>query len=160
MSKFISLHVQPADRHELDAVKSVADACRNELGFVVRASLEKAVLEGELLVARRVEDQFVLGFAWFHCTRSGYVTIYEIAVHPEWRGVGVGKALINRIAEEAQRKRMRKLRLKCPVDLPANGFYSHLGFNRVAVEDGRHRALAIWEKDLPSYSDRTRSLCA
>lgn len=149
MPKGFSSLVHLADSTDLKAVKAIADACRNELGFVRRAALEEALPEGRLIVAKKREDQSVLGFVHFRCTRQRYTTIYEIAVHPNWRGKGVGRALINAVVEEAQKQKMRALRLKCPIDLPANGFYSHLGFARITIEEGKRRALAVWEKRLP-----------
>lgn len=147
---------RPADLTDLEAVKAIADACRNELGFIRRATLEEALRERRLVVAKNGEDQSVLGFAHFRCTRHGHVTIYAIAVHPDWRGRGVGQALINVVIETAQRQKMQSLRLKCPIDLPANGFYSHLGFARITVEQGKCRAIAVWEKPLRSNNRYSR----
>ena len=156
MPKNFSVLVHLADYTDLKTVKAIADACRNELGFVPRVALEEAIREGRVVVAKNRLDQSALGFAHFRCTRYGYATIYEIAIRSEWRGNGVGRELIKALAKIAQKQGMQSLRLKCPIDLPANGFYSGLGFTRITVERGKSRALVVWEKPLPSYSGRPR----
>lgn len=133
---------------DLNAIKRIADLCRHELGFVRRSVLERAVQEGRLLVARESDD--TIGFVHFRTTRQGICTIYEIGVDPNYRRKGIGRALIEAVIGKARSAEMTHLRLKCPIDLPANGFYAHLGFNRVAIEPGRKRALAIWEKAVSS----------
>lgn len=131
---------------DLPAIKAIADACRHEIGFVYRAILERAIDRGELFVAKGEEE--VLGFVHFATTRQGYATIYKIAVHPRFRGRGIGKALLQAVIKQTCSAGISRLRLKCPVDLPANGFYAHLGFVRIATEQRRKRLLVVWEKPL------------
>lgn len=135
---------------DLSAVKAIADLCRQELGFVRRSILEQAVRERRVFVAKRAGE--ILGFVHFAVTRRGYATIYEIAVAPPFRGGGVGRALLESVAERARAAGASRLRLKCPIDLPANGFYARMGFVRVAIESGCRRPLVVWEKLLPSSS--------
>ncbi|MEZ8220375.1 Ribosomal protein S18 acetylase RimI [Candidatus Fervidibacteria bacterium JGI MDM2 JNZ-1-D12] len=151
------MEVRRAKKRDLKAVKKLADEHRHELGFVRSASLEEAINERRLLVA--VDSSPVsrpsfriIGFVHFRCCKDGHATIYEIAVAPEWRGKGVGKALVNAVVEEAKKRGCTTLRLKCPVDLPANGFYARLGFNRIGIESGKLRQLVIWELPLNSSS--------
>ncbi|HIE11921.1 MAG TPA: GNAT family N-acetyltransferase [Desulfotomaculum sp.] len=148
--------VNLADGQDLAAAKAIADCYKNELGFVRRATLEKAISQGRMIVARKREDRSILGFVHFCCTRQGHVSIYEIAVHPNWRGRGLGRILVDAVTNEARKEKIEALRLKCPVDLPANGFYARLGFVRTMVEDGKHRALAVWEKRLPLLKEHGR----
>lgn len=132
---------------DLSAIKAIADLCRQELGFVRRAILEQAIGEGRILVAKKAGE--VLGFVHFAVTRQGCATIYEIAVAPPFRRCGVGRYLLDAVAGRAREAGVSRLRLKCPIDLPANGFYARMGFARVAVEPGRRRHLVVWEKLLP-----------
>ncbi len=56
--------------------------------------------------------------------------IGRMAVLPAWRGQGIGRALLERLLDEAAATGMRQLVLKAQV--PACGFYRNFGF----VEDG------------------------
>jgi ribosomal protein S18 acetylase RimI-like enzyme len=149
--------VRLARGSDVAKVKALADEHRHELGFVKLAALEKAIQERRLLVTvvpsslvscppSRVPR--IVGFVHFRCCKDGHATIYEIAVHPSFRQQGIGKALVHAVIAEAKKQGCSLLRLKCPVDLPANGFYARCGFVRVAVENGKRRHLAIWERTL------------
>ena len=161
----MDVEVRLAKRRELKAVKKLADGHRHELGFVKLAALEKAVQERRLLVAvislphASRSSSRIVGFVHFRCCKDGHATIYEIAVAPEWRGKGAGRKLIEAVAELAKANGCKCIRLKCPVDLPANGFYARLGFVRIGVEnpDGNRRPLAIWELDLQDFVPSTHN---
>ena len=155
--------VRPARGSDVAKVKALADEHRHELGFIKLAALEKAVQERRLLVAV-VSSSFVprpssriIGFVHFRCCKDGHATIYEIVVAPEWRGKGVGRKLVEAVCTHARLHSCTRLRLKCPIDLPANGFYQRLGFIRIGVEnpDGNRRPLAIWELDLQDFVHST-----
>ncbi len=149
----VRVTVRRATREDLEAVKALADAHRHELGFVPHASLRDALSEHRLFVAVSASSPScpaprIVGFVHFRCCRDGHATIYEIAVLPEWRGRGVGKALMAYVIDEARGRGCHTLRLKCPIDSPANGFYARLGFHRIATERGKRRPLAVWEKSI------------
>jgi len=140
------ISVMRAQIADVKAVKALADKHRKELGFIRHAALEQAAREDRLLVAKAAGD--IIGFIHFRPCRDGHVTIYEIAIIPEWQGRGVGRSLIEAVVDEARQCGCTVLRLRCPVDLPANGFYSRLGFVRVRVEKGKRRPLAVWERKI------------
>ncbi|MEJ7615106.1 MAG: N-acetyltransferase [Candidatus Fervidibacter sacchari] len=159
----MDVEVRLAKRRDLKVVKKLADEHRRELGFVKLASLEKAIQERRLLVAV-VSSSLVprpssriIGFVHFRCCKDGHATIYEIVVAPEWRGKGVGRKLVEAVCTHARSHSCTRLRLKCPIDLPANGFYQRLGFIRIGIEnpDGNRRPLAIWELDLQDFVHST-----
>jgi N-acetylglutamate synthase-like GNAT family acetyltransferase len=137
-----------AQEKDIEAVKRLADDNRSALGFVVRASLEARVRQRELIVAEHQGK--VTGFVSFHHRRDGWTTIHELCMGDGSRKQGMGRALVEAVESDALRANQKGIRLKCPLDLPANGFYARLGFIRVAVEDGKRRPLAVWEKRLPS----------
>jgi ribosomal protein S18 acetylase RimI-like enzyme len=161
----MDVEVRLAKRSELKAVKKLADEHRHELGFVKLAALEKAIQERRLLVAvsknvgtlTRLHACTIVGFVHFRCCKDGHATIYEIAVAPDWRGKGVGRKLVEAVCTHARLHSCTRLRLKCPIDLPANGFYQRLGFVRIGIEthDGNRRPLAIWELDLLEFVSLT-----
>jgi ribosomal protein S18 acetylase RimI-like enzyme len=154
----MGVEVRLAKKRDLKAVKKLADGHRRELGFVRLPTLQQAVNERRIFVAllnpspASRPSSRIIGFVHFRCCKDGHATIYEIAVAPEWRGNGVGKALVQAVINEAKKQGCSVLRLKCPVDLPANGFYHRLGFVRIGIEtpDGNRRPLAIWQFPLNS----------
>jgi GNAT superfamily N-acetyltransferase len=137
---------------DVPAVKAIADRHRHELGFVPAAALVEAARERRLLVA--VLDGKVVGFVHFRCCRDGHATIYEIAVLPEHRQRGIGRALVEAVSQEAIQHGCVVLQLKCPIDLPANEFYRRAGFTEVGIEEGKRRPLRLWQKRLAPGTQR------
>jgi ribosomal protein S18 acetylase RimI-like enzyme len=133
---------------DVPAVKAIADRHRHELGFVPAAALVEAAQERRLLVA--VLDGKVVGFVHFRCCRDGHATIYEIAVLPEHRQRGIGRALVEAVSQEAIQRGCVVLQLKCLIDLSANEFYRRAGFTEAGIEEGKRRPLRIWQKRLDS----------
>jgi ribosomal protein S18 acetylase RimI-like enzyme len=140
--------VRFATEEDVPAVKAMADRHRHELGFVPAAALVEAARERRLLVA--VLDGKVVGFVHFRCCRDGHATIYEIAVLPEHRRRGIGRALVEVVVQEAALRGCVVLQLKCPIDLPANEFYRRAGFTEAGIEEGKRRPLRLWQKRLDS----------
>lgn len=132
---------------DIPAVKAIADRDKRALGFVHRASLTRAATREELLVAG--SGPSIVGFCQFYRRRDGTATIYHVAVTPEARRTGVGRALIAEVAHDAAERGMHAIRLKCPADLSANAFYARIGFGLVDVEAQRKRPLNVWEFCLP-----------
>lgn len=126
-------------------VKRIADALRRQLGFINVSAFRDSVNRGELLIAR---DQLgaVVGFARFHHRKDRITTLYEIGVSSVSRGVGT--ALMSALELYAEKAGSLEIRLKCPVDLPANDFYKARGYEqsgRVSTA-GRSRRLILWRK--------------
>lgn len=76
------------------------------------------------------------------------LTIYEIGVHPEMQGKGLGKKALVKVLDIAKKKKATHIQLKCPVDQKSNSFYKHMGFKKIAVEAGRRRKLNVWKLSL------------
>lgn len=127
---------------DLSALKALADAHRKELGFVNRSILADAINNQEIF---HIPEQ---GFLHFHHRRDKISTLYHIVVAPSLRKQGIGRQLCQAWEEHSRSCGMTTLRLKCPLDLPANGFYSRLNFRRVKIEQGKNRPLVVWEKKL------------
>lgn len=127
---------------DLSPIKSLADAHRHELGFVLLPSLHKQIDRGEMLIAQ--QGGVLVGFVDYHRRRDGQVTLYHILVAPTARRQGVGQALLAGLAAEAGASGAEQILLKCPVDLPANAFYERYGFQLQETLNGRKRALNVW----------------
>lgn len=137
----------PAD---LAGVKALFDAHRRELGFVPLPAVRRALDRGWLYVAER--DGLVVGAVDWWARRDGTVVLYDIAVAPAIRGAGVGRALLGTLIAWAGRHGARRVRLKCPVELPSNNFYRQQGFTLRGTESGKRRALHCWELEFDTYT--------
>ena len=139
--------IRPALTTDIDAIKQLADKHRNELGFLRRPALLRAIQRCELLVAQHRAD--LVGFIEYRHRQDKQTTLYNVVVHPEYRGLGVGRHLVFTLEKEAQEREKSLVLLKCPDDLPANQFYERIGYEKSNVEAGKSRRLNIWRKNLP-----------
>jgi N-acetylglutamate synthase-like GNAT family acetyltransferase len=141
VSKLESIRL--ARTQDIDWIKSLADRHRDELGFITRSIIEDAVEKQEILVS-------CSGFLHFHNRKDLISTLYHICIDRRYQNQGIGRQLIQFWEQHSQACGMKRLRLKCPIDLAANGFYSHLGFIRTKIERGKKRSLVVWEKNIKS----------
>ena len=83
--------------------------------------------------------------------RPGYLYVGRVAVLPEWRGHGVGRALMRQMEEIALRLGLSRIRLGTRASMPSNlAFYEQLGYRAVAREPHpRGPDINVWfEKEL------------
>lgn len=129
-------HIRKATNSDLLSIKRIARMYKSELGFVMDVKLKEAIRKSCLLVA--VASGEIVGFAMYYARRDRWQTLHAIAVHPDYRNRGIGYQLFLEIP--------CPIRLKCTVDNHrANRFYSVIGMECVAVEDGRKRPLNVYE---------------
>lgn len=138
---YLKEEVTFAQNKDLPWIKSIADAHRQELGFINRSMLAMAVEKQEILC---VSD----GFLHFHHRQDQVSTLYHLCVKSDQRRKGIGRQLIKAWEDHSQKNGITTLRLKCPIDLQANGFYARIGFKRVGIDPGKNRSLVVWEKKL------------
>lgn len=84
-----------------------------------------------VFVARR-QDDHAIGFA---ITRPRGKGLYldQVSVHPEYGKKGIGRALVLRVIEEAEARRLPFVALSTFRDLPWNGpFYASMGFSEIS----------------------------
>lgn len=62
-------------------------------------------------------------------------TIFDLIVAPDWRGSGLGRALVERILATPALERCRRTDLVCREDVA--GFYESLGFKRSGTDQLR-----------------------
>ena len=118
--------------------KKIASKLPKELGFVNRAALMESFDRNELMTIGKK------AFCHFHLRRDKQLTIYELGVHPENQGEGLGKRVIDQMKVKAKKLGATCLLAKCPVDLKSNGFYLSQGFKKIRVDQGRVRKLNVW----------------
>ena len=138
--------IRKAILSDLHDIKKIADGHKQELGFVLKPVLARSIGQGELFVA--VNGEGIIGFIQYHHRHDLQTTLHNIVVKPYYREAGIGKRLIEILETESSAKDQMLIQLKCPEDLPANGFYEHIGYNKVDVERGKTRRLNIWRKNL------------
>jgi GNAT superfamily N-acetyltransferase len=146
------LTIRKAISTDLDAIKSLADAHSHELGFVLRPALARSIERSELVVAANSTGP--IAFAEYHHRRDAQTTLYHIVVAPDYRRQGIGRWLIERLADEARATGKEIIVLKCPATLPANDFYAHTGWSLAGSEPGKRRPLNLWQLPLDA-SDNT-----
>lgn len=126
--------IRYAVESDIQNIKKIANKYKNELGYVMYPSLRRAIEKRELWVA--TFGQRIVGFVNWHLRRDGWATIYEIAVAPDCKNMGIGRALFEAIPHKKQ--------LKCTVDNPANKFYERIGMHFVERQSGRKRELNFY----------------
>lgn len=138
--------IRKATLQDLEAIKQIADANKEAIGFVLRPALAQNIEQGWVLVAEK--GGVVIGFANYRHRRDEQTTLYEICVAEEHRGNGVGRALLEALMKECRDLGKGYLRLKCPVGSEANAFYASLAFEQLGRERGKNKELILWERAL------------
>lgn len=61
--------------------------------------------------------------------QDGFMLLANVAVHPDQKGTGLGRALMERAEAEARNQGHRELRLTTHAKMPENlSLYTHLGW--------------------------------
>lgn len=145
--KLTIMPVRLASSNDIPACKAIADAHRNELGFIVAASFVDSVRREQLLVAEKAGS--IVGFVRFnHRIQGNETALYDICVAKSAQRQGVGRLLVEALRDSSYSRGRRSIVLRCPENLPANAFYARLGFQSITVEAGRRRPLVLWRLTL------------
>ena len=139
-------NVRKAQVADIDGIKQIADSHKRELGFLRRPSLLASIGRDEIFVAEA--NNKIVGFVEYHHRRDEQTTLYNIVVEPDYRGLNVGRGLVEALIHETQSYDKKFILLKCPTDLESNGFYESLDFAIHIIENGKRRPLNVWRKDL------------
>lgn len=95
----------------------------------------------------------ILGYAgiWFVCD-EGHIT--NVAVHPEFRNIGVGSHLVSGLIDIAKQKKITSLTLEVrKSNLVAQALYKkygfqELGFRKAYYEDNGEDAIIMWKYNI------------
>ena len=129
--------IRRADLRDADALSKCLDAAyapyaeRIDDLPAVSADCAKEIAEHQVWVAETATD-IVGGLVLM--PEDGFLLLANVAVHPDQKGRGLGRALMEHAEAEAKNQRYRELRLSTHVKMPENlCLYTHLGW----VETGR-----------------------
>ena len=93
-------------------------------------SVDKLVQEGVAFFVTRYEGK-PAGCGGLKLFGTEYGEVKRMYVRPAYRGFGLGKAMLNRLAEYAQRRQVSLLRLETGIyQTEAIGLYERFGFQR------------------------------
>lgn len=85
-------HIRYATHADISACDAIARQYPKELAFVRKVSLQRGVENHSLHVA--IIDNQVVGFVLYHRRRDDWQTIYDLAVHKNYSGIGIGRNLL------------------------------------------------------------------
>jgi len=107
-----------------------------EMMYSIPALTEQIEEKGYTFLLAKEEDIY-LGFAAYELNYQGLpkTKLHKIYILPEAQGKGLGKLLINTVADIAKQNQNEVLSLNVNRNNPAIYFYEKLGFTKVAEED-------------------------
>ena len=95
-------------------------------------SIEKLLREEVAFFVTRLDDQ-PAGCGGVKLFGSDYAEVKRMYVRPVYRGRGLGKAMLNRLADYARERQVNVLRLETGIyETEAIGLYENCGFQRRA----------------------------
>lgn len=142
------VNIRRIEPRDVTDVKALADTCREELGFNPRKKFEEVASEQRGLVA--FDSLVIAGFVIFrHRKADLQTTLSEICVRETYRHRHIGTDLVTALINLCSQMSREFIQLKCPVELPANEFYRHIGFHLYTTEAGKKRSLNVWRLTVP-----------
>jgi N-acetylglutamate synthase-like GNAT family acetyltransferase len=92
------------------------------------------------------KGEFYGAMCHWHLRRDGQITIREIIIEQDYQGNGQGKVFLERLKKVSG---AISIFAKCPIDLPANNWYSAQGFELEGIETtSSGRQLKSWRLKL------------
>jgi len=129
-------HIRCASYYDVERILEIARQYRAELGYVHPVALREHIAAKTVLVVEWHGN--VWGFVEYHARRDGWNVIYHIAVDKHVSGQGLGRYLLYAVPAP--------IRLKVTQDnAQANAFYRGAGMQLAGTEQGKHRALNVYE---------------
>ncbi len=145
------LVIEAARKKDLEAVWAIEQASFHHPWTRAMFQEELAKYPASLFVLKEMPGERVLGYSCFW-TLSGELQLVNIAVHPDLRGKGLGRKLLNHLLQEAESREAEKIFLEVrPSNQAAIGLYERLGFKvlyhrpRYYAPEGEDAWVMVWE---------------
>ena len=126
----------------LDQVRQLADANRSALGFLPATAYVEAATRGCLWVAVGRGVNKFRGYLFFG-NRFPRLKVYQIYVCPEFRSSGTARKLIEKLKRYGEVHDYLTITARVASELPANAFWSSLGFNVTGRTPGGKKGRTI-----------------
>ncbi|MEM9044548.1 MAG: GNAT family N-acetyltransferase [Pseudomonadota bacterium] len=141
----MSGRIRKATPEDVDAVRSIVEAAYEPYVAAIGRKPAPMVADFAAQIAKGhiwvIERQSIDGFIVFY-PRSGLMFLENVAIHPEARGHGLGRDLINHCERMAREQGFKRIELYANAKMTANhNFYRRLGFEQTdrRFEDGFDR---------------------
>ena len=143
----MTISIEQADTGDIDALTGLLTTLFSiEQDFVPNKSAQRSGLQllmarpdhGQIFVARH-PDQGIVGmisaqFVISTAVGAPSAWIEDMVVREQFRGQGVGKALLNKAREWARSRGAKRIQLLADADnAPAIDFYQHLGWQQTRL---------------------------
>lgn len=144
----------------VDAARAASDANSHALGFLRSVVFDRYAKQGKLLVAVSRKDGKYIGHLLFDYSYPRATVLQTFSIL-DWRGRGVGKALLNTLKSTLQADRFLSIRAAVAEDLfEANRFYQSAGFyiarrRKGGATTGRMILERVHELDSPQLFARS-----
>jgi ribosomal-protein-alanine N-acetyltransferase len=123
--------LRPATHEDLAQIQKIESVSYPEPWNLAQFQAELALPYSRFLVLTDDEtDEFILGYIIYWVQVEG-VSLLNVAVHPEWRGLGNADVLVRAMINETVRDEIPKIILEVrPSNAAAIRLYESLGFKR------------------------------
>lgn len=165
LQQLLGLTVRPARTEDLDRCADIEAACfppeqaasretiRGRIAawpetFLVGEQAGEIVgyAMGPVIAAPVITDEMFAdpGCGWFH---NPYQSVFSLAVHPDFQGLGYGRILLDAMIEQARRYGRQAVVLTCREEKLA--YYESFGFENRGVSKSVHGGVVWYDMVLP-----------
>lgn len=141
----------------LSAIRAIADAEKEALGFLPEAAYQEAIISGRLIAMLRTDlsTASVVGFVLYGGVFP-HAKVQQLGVLAEYRKAGIATALINNLVSKLEKQGFLTIGAAVASDLPAaQAFYERNGFVAHHSKPGgqaRNRTIVVRSRDLATES--------
>ena len=122
------ISIQPAQRSDLPEILAIERSSFSHPWTRAMFQEELVKIPATLYVFRESTEDLIQGYLCFW-TVSGELQLVNIAVHPQGRGTGIARRLMEFMVREARARQAEKIFLEVrPSNRPALRLYARLGF--------------------------------
>jgi amino-acid N-acetyltransferase len=123
----MKITIRPARAKDLEAIHGLIKTYAKEKRLIARSAAEiKKTLKNFFLAEIKCKGQAIaIGCAALEIYSSKLAEVRSLAVHPDYKGVGAGRALVKACVERAHKRRV----LEVMAITSSEAFFNKLGFH-------------------------------